>query len=250
MAFQCAARTDLGGRVNNEDALFGSGRLAAVADGVGGAAAGEVASRVIIHALAQLDKCRIGRPLEDELRAAILRGNDTLAFLITCRPELAGMATTLTATALTNDGRYLVANIGDSRTYLLRDGVLRQLTRDASLIQALVDRGAITTAEARLHPQRSVVLEALDGRARAEPRLSSQPAAAGDRVLLCSDGLSDVVEPEAIAGALADPSRAAAAQRLVDLALAAGGQDNISVLVADVVPRSDPNAGWLATAVA
>ncbi len=245
LAFQCTARTDVGGRVNNEDAVFGSGRLVAVADGVGGAAAGEIASRAVIMALAHLDKSRIGDPLEVELNAAIRRGNDSLAFLASCRPELVGMATTLTTVALTNDGAYLVANIGDSRTYLLRDGVLRQLTRDASLVQALIDGGTITPAEARVHPQRSVVLEALDGRARSEFPVSSEPAVAGDRLLLCSDGLSDVVEAEAIAEALGHESRAAAARRLVDLALAAGGRDNVSVLVADVVPRADPDGGWL-----
>jgi serine/threonine protein phosphatase PrpC len=245
LALNCAARTDVGRRPNNEDALFGSGRLAAVADGVGGAAAGEVASRLVIDALAHLDKCRINASLEDEFRAAILRGNDALSFLISCRPQLAGMASTLTAVALANDGHYLLANIGDSRTYLLRAGRLEQLTRDASLVQALIDRGAITAAEAREHPHRSVVLEALDGSPGRQVALRSLLAAAGDRLLLCSDGLSDGVSEAAIAGALAEPLRERAAERLIELALAAGGRDNISVLVADVVARQDPGLGWM-----
>jgi PPM family protein phosphatase len=240
----CTARSDVGRRPNNEDSLFASARLAAVADGVGGAAGGEVASRVVVNALALLDKCWPEGPLEEAFPAAILSGNETVAFVAACRPELSGMASTVTAVALADDGRYLVANVGDSRTYLLRGGRLERLTRDATLVQALVDRGAITEGEARAHPQRSVVIDALDGRPRREVVLSARSARIGDRLLLCSDGLSDVVSDATIAAALSSPDRAAAADRLIELALEAGARDNVSVLVADVTPRADAVAGW------
>lgn len=245
LALKCTVRSDVGRRTNNEDAVLGTDRLAAVADGVGGAAAGEVASRIVIDALAALDKRRLTAPLEQEFRRAILGGNETLSFVSSARPHLAGMATTLTAVALANDGRYLIANVGDSRTYLFREGRLTQLTRDDSLVQALLDHGAITEDEAQDHPQRSVVLAALDGAARDDVLLGCVEGEAGDRLLLCSDGLSDVVSDADIEAALREPAREACVERLVEQALAAGGSDNISVLVADVVAREDPGGGWL-----
>ena len=244
-ALECAGATHVGRRDNNEDALFGSPRMAAVADGVGGAAAGEVASATIINALVALDKRRLADPLEDELPRAIEAGNDTVRFVGTCRPELAGMGTTLTAVALSNDGRYLIANVGDSRTYLYRGGRLSRLTRDDSLVQALIERGKLSPQEARHHPQRSVVLEALDGRPQPAVTTRECVAQAGDRLLLCSDGLSDVLGDDEIAGALAHEQREVAAQGLIELALAGGGSDNITVIVADVVRANDGRLGWL-----
>jgi serine/threonine protein phosphatase PrpC len=245
LAMECAIRTEVGRRANNEDAAFGSERLVAVADGVGGATAGEVASRTVIYEMAHLDKRRLSGDLADELRQAVVQANATLGFLISCRPQLAGMGTTLTAVALSNDGRYLIANVGDSRTYLYRDGRLVQLTRDQSFVQTLIDRGAITREQARDHPQRSVVLEALDGTDRGGSHVTSCGALCGDRLLLCSDGLSDVVADQEIAAALDGTTRDVAAQRLVALALRAGGRDNVSVVVADVLARTEPTAAWL-----
>lgn len=244
LVLRCTARSDVGGRENNEDALFGSSRLVAVADGVGGAAGGEVASGLAIQALVALDKRRLEAPLEDELRQAVQAGNDTVGFVTAVRPELAGMATTLTAIALSDDGHYLIANIGDSRAYLLRAGRLQRLTRDGSLVQALVDRGALTEAQARLHPHRSVVLSALDGAADKEVALQQVQARVGDRLLLCSDGLSDVIEDAAIAIQLAEPDRERCAAALVEAALLAGGRDNISVLIADVSSGEDADPAW------
>jgi serine/threonine protein phosphatase PrpC len=245
LTLHCAARSELGGRANNEDRLLGTPRLLAVADGVGGAVAGEVASSIVILALSLLDKSWLECPLPDALAQAVVRGNETLSFVAECRPELAGMSTTLTALALADDGRYLVVNVGDSRTYLYRRGALRQLTRDDSLVQALVDQGAITRAQAARHPQRSIVLEALDGRPR-EPRAPRVLAAApGDRLLLCSDGLSDVLDDDALATGLAIAGRGAAAEHLVSAALHAGARDNITVIVADVVATDDERLGWL-----
>ncbi len=150
---------------------------------------------------------------------------------------MAGMGTTLTAVALSDAGEYLVANVGDSRTYLLRDGSLIQLTRDESLVQELIDSGRLSFDEGRRHPHRSVVLRALDGNGEIEPALTVVGAQPEDRLLLCSDGLSDFVDDETIAGVLNESARADAADRLVELALEAGAHDNVSVVVADVQER-------------
>jgi PPM family protein phosphatase len=245
LTLRCALRTDVGPvRENNEDALFASPRLAAVADGVGGAAAGEVASRAVIDALVHLDKCRLEQPLEDALAAAVASGNERIGFMAECRPEMAGMSTTLTAVALGEDG-YVLANVGDSRTYLLRDGALTRLSRDDSYVQLLIDSGNLAPEEALRHPQRSLVIEALDGDAkRRPPDVTTAPARAGDRLLLCSDGLSDYVEDDAIADALHSAARDECAERLVAMALDAGARDNVSVIVADVEPRRDRAASW------
>jgi PPM family protein phosphatase len=247
LVLEAAARTDTGPvRRNNEDAVFAGPRLVAVADGVGGAAAGEVASRLAIDAVAHLAGRRLDAPLDDALADAVAAANDTIGFVASCRPLRAGMSTTLTTVALNDDGGYVLANVGDSRTYLLRDGALTRLTRDDSLVQLLVDRGQVTRAEARHHPQRSLVLETLDGRPRERTAPARVQARAGDRLLLCSDGLSDMLDDDVIAEALGEPSRDACAERLVALALAAGGRDNVSVVVADVVERRDPDAAWAA----
>ena len=243
LALEYAIRTEVGPvRADNEDTAFASPRMAAVADGVGGAAAGEVASRAAIDALVHLDKCHLDRPVADALRTAIAAGNAAIGFIAEARPRTAGMSTTLTAVALDGD-RYAVANIGDSRTYLLRDGTLERLTRDDSLVQRLVDSGAVTEAEARHHPQRSLVLAALDGDpGRPPPEIATVAARAGDRLLLCSDGLSDALDDDAIAPLLATPDRRTSAERLVSAALDAGARDNVSVVVADVTPSGDEDA--------
>jgi serine/threonine protein phosphatase PrpC len=245
LALKSAIRSDIGLRSNNEDAVFASGRMAAVADGVGGAAAGEVASHTIINALIHLDKCWLERGLDDALQDAVSWGNETLAFIADCEPQVAGMSTTLTAVALDDDGRYVVANVGDSRTYLFREDALTLLTRDDSLVQLLVERGDLTVAEAREYPYRSVVLEALDGRPREELALRRVDARVGDRLLLCSDGLSDVAEDHVIASTLRMSSKRACADRLIELALRAGGRDNISVVVVDVVAGDELAEGWI-----
>jgi protein phosphatase len=245
LMLQPAIRTDVGRRANNEDAVYATPRLLAVADGVGGAAAGEVASRTIIDVLVSLEKSRLAGRLEDALAETVAHGNDRIGFVAECRPQYAGMSTTLTAVALTDGADYAIANVGDSRTYLLRDGALTRLTRDDSLIQALIDRGALTEAQAQRHPQRSVVLEALDGAPRELRAVATYPARAGDRLLLCSDGLSDVLADAAIADVLTavrDARRCA--ERLVDEALAAGARDNVTVVVADVVARPDAAPLW------
>lgn len=237
LALVSTVRSDAGlVRAHNEDAVFASPELVAVADGVGGAAAGEVASRAAIDALIHLDKCRLTQPLPDALRAAVKEGNEAIAFIACCRPQTRGMATTLTAVAL--GVSYTIANVGDSRAYLHRDGRLVRLTRDDSFVQALVDAGHLDPADAPNHPRRSVVLAVLDGDPAREAAVTTCAARAGDRLLLCSDGLTDLVDESAVARALAIASRERCAERLVELALAAGGRDNVSVIVADAVPAA------------
>ena len=245
LALCSAVRSDVGRRANNEDSVFASTRLAVVADGVGGAAAGEVASRTIVDALIGLDKRRVPGRLDDALAEAVAWGNDTIGFVATCRPQTRGMSTTLTAVALADDGTYVVANVGDSRTYLLRDRALALLTRDDSLVQELLESGRLTAAQARRHPGRSIVLAALDGIAERAPTLTTVEARVGDRLLLCSDGLSDVVDDGALREALlAHASPRACADRLVELALVTGARDNVSAVVADVVARHDQADAW------
>src|SRR3954465_3761024 len=235
---ECSARSDVGRRPNNEDAVFASPRLAAVADGVGGAAAGEVASRTLINALVHVDKCRLEGAVEEALASGIARGNETIGFIAGCRPAMAGMSTTVTAVALDDEG-CVVANVGDSRTYLLRDGALTQLTRDDSWVQLMLDSGELTPEQAREHPQRSLVLAAPAGGPGHAPALTRFAARPGDRLLLCSDGLSDVLDDATIAATLSIPDRAACAARLIELALPARGRDNVSPLGADAAPRRD-----------
>ena len=240
-----AARTEVGRRANNEDAVFATRRVAAVADGVGGLAAGEVASQTIIGALMQLDKSRLRGRLADALAETIEWGNDRIGFVAGCRPRLTGMSTTLTAVALADDGAYAIANVGDSRACLLRERALTRLTRDDSLVQALIDRGAVTEAEARRHPQRSLVLEALDGRPRQPCSIATRAARAGDRLLLCSDGLSDALDDDVIAALLLEARDVAAcAEQLIHRALEDDARDNVSAVVVDVVASPDATPAW------
>jgi PPM family protein phosphatase len=244
MALECEARSEVAGRRNNEDRVFASARLVAVADGVGGAAAGEVASRIIIDALGGLEACFLNMPLMQALEEAVGGGNERIRFVTSCRPQWAGMATTLSSVALDDDGQYVVANIGDSRTYLFRDGELALLTRDDTYVQLMVDRGELTVEEARRHPQRSLVLNVLDGDLERRPRLRVIEAEVGDRLLLCSDGLTDVVDDETLVRLLSHNDRHECADLLVDEALMRGGTDNISVIVADCWPMHDDCSPW------
>jgi protein phosphatase len=143
------------------------------------------------------------------------------------------MGTTLTA-ILFAGGRLALCHVGDSRAYLLRDGQFAQITHDDTFVQTLIDDGRITAEEANSHPQRSLLLRALNGQ-DVEPDLSMREARAGDRYLLCSDGLSGVVSEETLAEALKDPDPQTTADRLIELALRSGGPDNVTVIVADVV---------------
>ncbi|NLE80551.1 MAG: serine/threonine-protein phosphatase [Rhodococcus sp.] len=234
LVLRYAARSDRGlVRSNNEDSVYAGARLLALADGMGGHAAGEVASQLMIAALAHLDDDEPGEDLLRKLEAATREGNDTIADHVEEDPELEGMGTTLTAILFSGSKLGLV-HIGDSRAYMLRDDTLTQITRDDTFVQSLVDEGRITPEQAHTHPQRSLIMRALTGN-EIEPTLTVREAKAGDRYLLCSDGLSDVVSGETIENTLREGSEDECADRLIELALRGGGPDNITVVVADVI---------------
>ena len=235
LVLRYSARSDRGlVRQNNQDAVYAGPRLLALADGMGGHAAGEVASSLVISALAPLDDDDPGDDLLRELHAAAVEGNSAIHRHVLEAPDLEGMGTTLTA-ILFKGTRLGLVHIGDSRAYQLRDRMLTQITKDDTFVQSLIDEGRITEEEAHTHPQRSLLLRAITGQ-DIEPSLTVREARPGDRYLLCSDGLSGVVSDETLANTLrtyADPRECA--DRLIDLALRGGGPDNITCIVADVV---------------
>ncbi|WP_222272193.1 PP2C family protein-serine/threonine phosphatase [Modestobacter marinus] len=234
LVLRYAARSDRGLiRGTNQDSVYAGPRLLAVADGMGGHAAGDVASKVVIAALEHLDDDAPSGDLLQALRQAVFEGSEHLREVIREQPQLEGMGTTLTA-VLFAGGRLGLCHVGDSRAYLMRDGELSQITHDDTFVQTLIDDGRITEEEANSHPQRSLLLRALNGQ-DVEPDLSMRDARAGDRYMLCSDGLSGVVSFETLAQALRDPDPQATADRLIELALRSGGPDNITCIVADVV---------------
>ena len=234
LVLRYAARSDVGlVRSNNEDSVYAGARLLALADGMGGHAAGEVASQLVIAALAHLDDDEPGGDLLAKLDTAIRSGNSAIAAQVEMEPDLEGMGTTLTAILFAGN-RLGLAHIGDSRGYLLRDGELTQITKDDTFVQTLVDEGRITREEAHSHPQRSLIMRALTGH-EVEPTLTMREVHTGDRYLLCSDGLSDPVSDETILDALQIPDVTDSADRLIELALRGGGPDNVTVVVADVV---------------
>ena len=245
-----AARSDPGlVRGGNQDSVYAGPRLLAVADGMGGMAAGDLASNIVITSMSTLDEDVPGHAMIDALRGAVEAANAQLRDAVEDDPELDGMGTTLTA-LLFSGSRLGLVHIGDSRAYLLRDGELVQVTRDDTYVQRLVDEGTISADEANTHPLRSRVLQAMQGR-EIEPTYSVREAVAGDRYLLCSDGLTGVVSAETLGATLREYTEpTACADRLVDLALRGGGPDNISVIVADVtesdVEEEDPIVGGAA----
>ena len=245
LALRFAARSHAGLlRAMNEDSVYAGPRLLAVADGMGGHAAGEVASAVAIASLAPLDEDAPGADLLAALRAGAESANGHLRDMVAADNELRGMGTTLVA-LLFSGGRVGLLHVGDSRCYLLRGGELSQITHDHTLVQTLVDTGRISEEEASSHPQRSVITRVLDGRDDVELDLSVREARAGDRYLVCSDGLTGPVGSlDTLREALAISDPQASVDRLVQLALRGGGPDNVTVIVADVVdedvPRADP----------
>jgi len=225
-------------RSNNEDAGIAGDRLLAVADGMGGLPAGEVASEIVIGILAEVAPPAAPEAAQAMLRAAISTANNQIRAAIGADPERDGMGTTVTAAILAG-AELVLAQVGDSRCYLLRDGRLRQLTRDDTFVQELVDQGILTPEQARRHPQRSLVTRAVQGH-DAPPAIAVLTLAAGDRLLLCSDGLSDYVDDTAIATTLSGyPDRQQCAEQLVKLAHQAGAPDNVTVALADVDGSGD-----------
>jgi PPM family protein phosphatase len=236
-----AARSDIGMvRKANEDSGFAGRTLLAVADGMGGHAAGELASSTAIATLAELDSQELATAdLVTSLDEAVLTSAERIGQYIEADRSRSGMGTTLTA-ILWQSGRIGVIHVGDSRAYLLRGGELAQITRDHTYVQSLIDAGQISAEEARRHPKRNLLLRAIDGNGLPEGEASVREAQAGDRYLLCSDGLSGVVTDAAIGDVLrqmSDPTAAVSA--LVDLALEGGAPDNVTAVVADVVDAED-----------
>ncbi|MFI0410210.1 Stp1/IreP family PP2C-type Ser/Thr phosphatase [Actinomadura sp. 3N508] len=246
LGIRYAARSDVGMlREGNEDSAYAGAHLLAVADGMGGHVGGEIASAAAIEALRALDKDLPATELLAALEHTVRAANDNLHRIVESDPALQGMGTTLTA-MLWAGNQVALVHIGDSRAYLLRDGSLFQITHDHTLVQSLVDEGRISPDEAASHPQRSLLLRALDGRGEVDPDLSLREAQVGDRYLLCSDGLSGVVTAETIFQVLTDvddPEQAV--RQLIDLANRGGGPDNITCVVADVVnlERQPPTGG-------
>ncbi|MGI5212519.1 BofC C-terminal domain-containing protein [Plantactinospora sp. CA-290183] len=233
LTLRYAAHSDRGLiRDGNQDSVYAGPRLLAVADGMGGMAAGDVASNIVIGAMAPLDEDVPGDALVDALRSAVDTANQQLRDTVDANPHLEGMGTTLTA-LLFSGSKIGMVHIGDSRAYLLREGEFAQITKDDTYVQMLVDEGRISLEEASSHPQRSLLTRALDGR-DIDPEYSVRQVLPGDRYLICSDGLSGVVSAETIADALRDyPDPQHCVERLVQLALRGGGPDNITVIIAD-----------------
>lgn len=233
-----AARSDVGLiRTNNQDSAYAGPHLLVVADGMGGAAGGDIASSIAVGRLAALDGESHG-PDEalDELKNAIADAHTEIVARAQNDPELSGLGTTVTA-LLRAGSTVSMAHIGDSRAYLLRDGNLDQVTTDHSFVQHLVDTGRLSAADAEHHPKRSMLLRVLgDVDADVPVDISVRETRPGDRWMLCSDGLSGVVSTETLHKTLTeveDPGDCADA--LVSLALAGGAPDNVTCIVADIV---------------
>jgi serine/threonine protein phosphatase PrpC len=238
MRFRVGARTDVGRvREGNEDSYMVHEPLYAVADGMGGHQGGEVASNLALQALERIAE----EPAPDgdsapQLAEVVREANRQVLQKASGDPALAGMGTTLTAVLAGTGARVHVAHVGDSRAYLLRNGELTQLTRDQTVVQRLVDEGRITPQEAEIHPQRSILTNALGVDREIQVDEASYELTPGDRLLLCSDGLSGMVPEDQIRQILReqeDPQ--AACDALVEMANAAGGQDNITVVILDAL---------------
>ena len=243
LSWRFAARSDVGLlRDDNEDSGYAGPHVLAIADGMGGAAAGEVASSIAIAEFAQLDDSDQQGDLLAALKDAYIRAQGSLAALIAREPALEGMGTTLTV-VLRSEARCGLLHVGDTRGFVLRDGTLEQITHDHTLVQTLVDSGRLSPDEARVHPQRNIITRSLEGTTLIEPDLSIRELRVGDRLLLCSDGLSAVVSFDTLADVLMaadDPQRAV--DDLVALALRGGGPDNITCVVADVLEDAGTDA--------
>ena len=233
--FSGHGRSDVGHvRHHNEDSAFVAPGCLVVADGVGGAAAGEVASATATYVVSA---SVLSDPTADPvalLRSAITQAQEQLREGVRRSPELAGMATTLTA--LVSDGqRCALAHVGDSRGYVLREGSLVRVTTDHTFVQQLVDDGALPEADRESHPWRHMVLRSLNGDPLEHGDIVDLALVAGDRVLLASDGLTDLVSEPDIERMLLRHHDRAAADALVNAALAAGGRDNVTCVVASVL---------------
>jgi serine/threonine protein phosphatase PrpC len=237
--FETSARSAIGlVRQGNEDSGFVSSQLIAVADGMGGHAAGEVASRIAIEVLQSLVPALISADVDEDsvedLLMHSLHSIDSEISVVTDEEiEKRGMGTTLTA-LLIRDKHISLLHVGDSRCYRLRGNTLEQLSNDHTVIQELLDQGAISQAEAAEHPQRSMLTQALRGDGDVTPVLQMYEIKKGDRFLLCSDGLSGVLTEKEIKMGLKKSDKDEAVKFLVDATYVNGAPDNVTVLIADI----------------
>jgi protein phosphatase len=248
LSLRYAALSDVGRvRKNNQDSGFAGPHLLMVADGVGGAARGDIASSTAVQILRRLDAPPPDN-MAEAMAGAIHRAHDRLAELVDEDPELDGTSTTITA-ALFDGTKITVGHVGDSRGYLLREGTLSRLTKDHTFVQGLIDEGRITEEESRTHPHRNLILRAVDGVHETDPDLFDVEVAPGDRILLCSDGCSGVLDDDRIADILGTGSVDYAAVELIRASLDAGSSDNVTAVVADVVDEAtaEPDTGAAAT---
>lgn len=239
-----AARTDIGRgpKQLNEDSGLAGPYLVAVADGMGGMVAGDVASALTIRTLSRLDPTSLDEPSE-ALRRAAREANERIARHIRTDPRMEGMGTTLTAGALIGD-QLVLAHIGDSRAYLLRTQRLEQITHDHTFVQSLVDEGRLTPEEAAHHPHKALITRALQGGAESAPDLARIELQAGDRLLFCSDGLDNADLDDATIGEVLRTAETVegAATSLVNAALDRGSPDNVTCVVADVIAEEEVSA--------
>ncbi len=236
LAYAARSHIGLGTKSRNEDSAYAGPELLVLCDGMGGHAAGDVASSLIVGELVHLDGDSDGADdMLDVLKATLANANDRLAEVSHESTEAGGMGTTCIA-MLRSGSKLAVANIGDSRAYLRRGSRVTQITRDHSFVQQLLDEGRINAEEAVHHPQRSLVTRVLTGREDDHPDLTVRELKSGDRLLLCSDGLTDYVAEKTVADILrSDGSPGDIADQLIAIALRAAARDNITVVVADAV---------------
>ena len=238
LKLRSAGRSDVGSvRQDNEDSAYLGPHLLLVADGMGGHAAGELASSTAVAIMAQLDKPMTSNDAELAFSAAIKQMGDELAKVIKADPERAGLGTTLSASYW--DGKELtIAHVGDSRVYLLRNNQLTQLTKDDTFVQTLIDAGQITSEEAKTHPQRSLLLQAVDGNSQPNPNIIKKELHLGDRILLATDGLTGVLSDYEIQEILKNSDLVGAVTKLIEETNERGAPDNVTVVVADVVEEN------------
>jgi len=251
--FETSARSAIGlVRQGNEDSALVSGQVIAVADGMGGHAAGEVASRIAVKTLQSLEPTLTALEIdqdsvEDLLMHSLHSIDEEIALVTDEEIEKRGMGTTLTALLL-RENTIALLHVGDSRCYRLRAGTLEQLSNDHTVIQELLDQGAISEAEAAEHPQRSMLTQALRGDGDVTPVLQMHEVKKGDRYLLCSDGLSGVLTDKEIKIGLKKSDRDEAVKFLIDATYINGAPDNVTVLIADFTDKSSTPSTLLGAA--
>ena len=251
--FETSARSAIGlVRQGNEDSALVSSQVIAVADGMGGHAAGEVASRIAVKTLQSLEPTLTALEIdqdsvEDLLMHSLHSIDEEIALVTDEEIEKRGMGTTLTALLLRENAIALL-HVGDSRCYRLRAGTLEQLSNDHTVIQELLDQGAISEAEAAEHPQRSMLTQALRGDGDVTPVLQMYEVKKGDRYLLCSDGLSGVLTDKEIKIGLKKSDKDEAVKFLIDATYINGAPDNVTVLIADFTDKSSTPSTLLGAA--